>query len=177
MAITREAKEQAVATLSDEFSRLKLAVLTDYRGLTVTEIQELRNSLREQGITYRVSKNTLVKLAAGNADNLKDADLSVFKGPMAIAIGFDDEVAPARAVFQFAKEHKALEIVGGIMEDGTTLTAAEVKALAQLPTKDQLRGQLVGTIAAPLSSFVGVLNGNVRSIVTVLAAIGEAKED
>lgn len=175
MAITREAKEKAVATLSDELGRLKLAVLTDYRGLTVTEIQELRNSLREQGITYRVSKNTLVKLAASSADNLKDTDLSMFKGPMALAIGFDDEVAPARAVFQFAKEHKALEIVGGIMEDGTTLTAAEVKALASLPTKDQLLGQLVGTIAAPLSSFVGVLGGNVRSIVTVLAAIGEAK--
>lgn len=175
MAITREAKEQAVATLSDEFSRLKLAVLTDYRGLTVTEIQELRNSLREQGITYRVSKNTLVKIAAGNADSLKDADLSMFKGPMALAIGFDDEVAPARAVFQFAKEHKALEIVGGITEDGQTLSPADIKALASLPTREQLLGQVVGTIAAPLTGFVGVLQGNVRSIVTVLAAIGEAK--
>lgn len=177
MAITREAKEQAVATLTDEFSRLKLAVLTDYRGLTVTEIQELRNKLREEGITYRVSKNTLVKIAASNNEQLKDADLSVFKGPMALAIGFDDEVAPARAVFQYAKSHDALEIVGGITEDGQVLTPAEIKALASLPTREQLLAQVVGTIAAPLTSFVGVLQGNVRSIVQVLAAIGEAQND
>ena len=129
------------------------------------------------GTDLSESKLQGANLAGSNlaGANLKDADLSMFKGPMALAIGFDDEVAPARAIFQFAKEHKALEIVGGITEDGATLTAAEVKALASLPTKDQLLGQLVGTIAAPLSSFVGVLNGNVRSIVTVLAAIGEAK--
>lgn len=177
MAVSREAKEKAVATLTDELGRLKLAVLTDYRGLTVKEIQELRGILRDQGITYRVSKNTLVRLAAQGTENLKDTDVSMFKGPMALAIGFDDEVAPARAVFQYAKEHAALEIVGGIMEDGTTLSAAEVTALASLPTRDQLLGQVVGTIAAPLSSFVGVLGGNVRSIVTVLAAIGEAKSE
>jgi len=177
MAVSREAKEKAVATLTDELGRLKLAVLTDYRGLTVKEIQELRGILRDQGITYRVSKNTLVRLAAQGTENLKDTDVSMFKGPMALAIGFDDEVAPARAVFQYAKEHAALEIVGGIMEDGSTLSGAEVMALASLPTKDQLLGQLVGTIAAPLSSFVGVLGGNVRSIVTVLAAIGEAKDE
>jgi large subunit ribosomal protein L10 len=94
---------------------------------------------------------------------------------MALALGFDDEVAPARVIFQYAKKHSALEIVGGITADGTLLSAAEVKALATLPTREQLLGQVVGTIAAPLTGFVGVMSGNVRSIINVLNALSEAK--
>ena len=175
MAITREAKEKAVAQLSDELGRIKLAVMTDYRGLTVAEVEELRAKLREEGITYRVTKNTLLRLATAQNPTLKDLDPQAFTGPMALALGFDDEIAPARAIFQYAKDHQALEIVGGITADGTLLSAADVKALATLPSREQLLAQVVGTIAAPLSGFVGVMNGNVRSIVQVLNAISEAK--
>ena len=175
MAITREAQEQAVGKLTDELSRIKLAVMTDYRGLTVSEVEELRNALRAEGITYRVTKNTLLRLATQGNAALKDVDPSVFKGPMALAMGFDDEVAPARVIFQYAKTHEALEIVGGITGDGHALTAAEVKALATLPTREQLIAQVVGTIAAPLNGFVGVMAGNVRSIINVLNALSEAK--
>jgi large subunit ribosomal protein L10 len=175
MAISREAKEAAVAQLSDEFGRLKLAVMTDYRGLTVSEVEELRGQLRKQGITYRVAKNTLLRLAASNSSALADMDPATFTGPMALAMGFDDEVAPARLIFQYAKKHDALEIVGGITGDGTVLTAAQVKALATLPTRDQLLGQLVGTIAAPLTGFVGVMAGNVRSIINLLNALEEKR--
>ncbi len=174
MAITREAKEQAIATLEDELGRIKLAVMTDYRGLTVAEISELRSNLRQEGMSYRVTKNTLLRIAAKNA--MKGLDPAKFIGPMALAMGFDDEVAPARVVFQYAKEHEALEIVGAITSDGQLLGPAEVKALAQLPSREQLLGQLVGTIAAPLTGFVGVLGGNVRSIVNVLNAIKESQE-
>jgi large subunit ribosomal protein L10 len=176
MAITREAKEQAVTQLTDELGRLKLAVLTDYRGLTVTEIGELRSNLRAEGMSYKVTKNTLLRIAAKNNATLADLDVSKFTGPMALAMGFDDEVAPARVVFQYAKTHDALEIVGAITGDGQLLSAADVKALAMLPSREQLIAQVVGTIAAPLSSFVGVLGGNVRSIVQVLNAIKEAQE-
>jgi large subunit ribosomal protein L10 len=175
MAISREAKEAAVAQLSDELSRIKLAVMTDYRGLSVPEIEELRANLRNEGITYRVTKNTLLRLATKNNPSMAEIDPTSFTGPMALALGFDDEVAPARVIFQYAKDHKALEIVGAVTADGQVLTPAEVKALATLPTRDQLIGQLVGTIAAPLTGFVGVMAGNVRSIINLLNALSEAK--
>ncbi|QQR51945.1 50S ribosomal protein L10 [bacterium] len=103
MAISRAAKEKAVGTLTDELGRLKLAVMTDYRGLTVTEVEELREVLREAGITYRVAKNTLLRLAAASTKNLENVDPKTFSGPMALAMGFDDEIAPARLIFQYAK--------------------------------------------------------------------------
>ena len=113
----------------------------------------------------------------GDRVDLREAlagiDPKNFVGPTALAIGFDDEIAPAKVIFQYAKTHDALEIAGGITSDGTYLTATEVKALAQLPSREQLLGQLVGTIAAPLSGFVGVLGANVRSIVQVLSAISQ----
>ncbi|HEX3082044.1 MAG TPA: 50S ribosomal protein L10 [Candidatus Saccharimonadia bacterium] len=175
MAISRNAKEQAVDTLTGELGRIKLAVMTDYRGLSVREVEELRGQLRDQGISYRVTKNTLLRLAAKNNTALAEVDPGAFKGPMALAMGFDDEVAPARVIFQYAKTHDALEIVGAITGDGQLLTAAQVKALATLPSREQLLAQVVGTIAAPLTGFVGVMAGNVRSIINVLNALSEAK--
>jgi large subunit ribosomal protein L10 len=175
MAITRAAKESAVATLSDDLGRLKLAVMTDYRGLTVREVEELRGELRAQNISYRVTKNTLLRLATQNQPAFKGIDPTTFTGPMALALGFDDEVAPARIIFQYAKTHDALEIVGGLTGDGEVLTAAQVKALANLPTREQLIAQLVGTIAAPLSGLVGVMAGNVRSIINLLNALSESR--
>jgi len=175
MAISRAAKEQAVDQLTGELGRIKLAVMTDYRGLTVREVEELRSTLRDQGITYRVAKNTLLRLATKNNPALAGIDPQSFTGPMALALGFDDEVAPARVIFQYAKQHEALEIVGAITGDGKVLSAAEVKALANLPTREQLIAQVVGTIAAPLTGFVSVMSGNLRSIVYVLNALQEQK--
>ena len=176
MAITRADKEAAVAQLKDDFSRFKLAVLTDYRGLSVAEVQELRHLLGAEGASFRVSKNTLVKLALTEKPELKGLDPSIFTGPMALAVGFEDEVAAARIVFQYGRTHEALEITGAITAAGELLTPAQVKQLATLPTKDQLRAQLVGTIAAPLTGFVGVLGANVRSIVNVLQAISKLEQ-
>jgi large subunit ribosomal protein L10 len=175
MAISREAKEQAVDQLTGDLGRIKLAVMTDYRGLKVPEIEELRATLRSSGMTYRVTKNTLLRLALSGNEQYGDLDPSSFTGPMALAMGFDDEVAPAKVIFQYAKTHDALEIVGAITGDGKLLSAAEVKALAQLPSREQLIAQVVGTIAAPLTGFVGVMAGNVRSIINVLNALSEAR--
>lgn len=174
MAISRIAKEQAVDQLSGELGRISLAVMTDYRGLTVREIEELRAKLREAGMTYRVTKNTLLRLALKSSPKLAKLDPEVFTGPMALAFGFEDEVAPARVIFQYAKEHQALEIVGALTGDGNLLTPAEVKALATLPSREQLLGQVVGTIAAPLTGLVGVMAGNVRSIINILNALAAA---
>src|SRR6266536_1939996 len=151
MAISRAQKEAAVAGLKQELSQIKLAVMTDYRGLTVPEVEELRAGLRAAGITYRVTKNTLMRLAVASDPKLKHIAPQTFTGPLALALGSRDEIAPAKLIFQYAKTHNALEIIGGITGDGQLLSAADVKALALLPSREQLLGQLVGTIAAPLS--------------------------
>jgi large subunit ribosomal protein L10 len=176
MAISRTAKEQAVDKLSGELGRLSLAVMTDYRGLTVREVEELRAKLHEEGMTYKVTKNTLLRLALKNSPAMAKIDPTAFTGPMALAFSFEDEIAPARVIFQYAKEHEALEIVGALTGDGHLLSAAEVKALATLPNREQLIAQVVGTIAAPLSGLVGVMAGNVRSIINVLNALQEARD-
>lgn len=176
MAVTRQKKEETVAQLQETLGNLKLMVMTDYRGLTVPEITELRGKLRDSGVSYAVTKNTLLRIAAKNTPNLQDIDPSAFTGPMALAISTEDEVEPARVVFQYAKKHDALEIVGAVTGEGRLLTPAEVKALATLPTREQLIAQVVGTIAAPLTGLVGVMGANVRGIVTVLNAIKETKE-
>lgn len=173
MAKTRERKEADVAKMSELFAQSKLAVLTDYRGLDVPAINELRSKLRDAGITYTVTKNTLVKLALAKAPQ-NGVDTSILTGPMAIAFG-EDEVAAAKIVAEFAKQYDALDILGAISEDGSVLTTAEVKALAALPSREQLVAQLVGTIAAPLSGFVRVLNGNLTGIVYAISAIQEKK--
>lgn len=173
MAKTRERKEADVAKMSELFASTKLAVLTDYRGLDVPAINELRSKLRDAGITYTVAKNTLVKLALAQSPQ-KDVDPSILTGPMAIAFG-TDEVEAAKIVAEFAKQYQALDILGAIAEDGSVLTQAEVKALAALPSREQLTAQLVGTIAAPLSGFVRVLNSNVASVVYALSAIKDKK--
>jgi large subunit ribosomal protein L10 len=173
MAITREKKEQVVARVAGLAAAGRLIVLARYSGLSVADMQQLRREAREAGVSVLVAKNRLVRLALSGAEGYKDADLSALSGQLALAIG-EDEVAPAQAAAAFARTHPALEIAGGITREGRTLSADEVKSLAALPGKDALRAQLVGTIAAPLSGFVGVLSGNLRSLVYVLNARAEA---
>jgi len=173
MAKTREQKEQAVSELTEAFSTAKLAVLTDYRGLDVPSISELRANLREAGIPYTVAKNTLVKIALANTDK-KVEDTSTLVGPVAIAFG-PDEVEAARIVYEYTKQNEALEILGAIDETGNILSREDVVALAKLPSREQLLAQVVGTIAAPLSGFVRVLNGNVSGLVYALQAVADKK--
>lgn len=170
MAKSRDQKEQTVARLTEDLGRIKLAVMTDYRGLTVSELDALREELREENIPYRVIKNTLLKLASKESETLKDVDTDAFKGPMAMAFGFDDEVAAARILHKFAKEHEALEITGAVTETGDFLSSSQVKALANLPTKDQLRAQLCATLNAPMSGLHRVLSGNISGLINVLRA-------
>lgn len=174
MAITREQKEQVIARVKDALKRSKLTVLVDYRGLSVADTQALRRRLKEQAVDYTVAKNTLVKRALKDSEAFKDTDAELLAGPVALAFGFEDEVAPAQGLAKFAKDHPELEIKGAIDAAGTILTAEEVNRLAVLPSQEQLRAQVVGTIAAPLAGFANVLAGNVRGLLNVLN--GAAKE-
>ena len=170
MARSRQSKEEVLAELTTLLNDSKLTVFAHYSGLSVASMQELRRSASESNTRVFVAKNRLVKIAASKVDHLKDVDLSELNGQLVYAFNSEDEVAPAQSLNTFAKNNPELEFVGAINSDGEVFSAEQVKALAGLPSKDQLRGQLIGTIAAPLSGFVSVLSGNMRGLVNVLNA-------
>jgi large subunit ribosomal protein L10 len=166
-------KQQIVEDLRDRFSKSAIIVLTDYKGLDVAAMNDLRRKLRAEEIEYRVVKNTI--LTRASADNDGDLIKDFFKGPSAVALGFDDPVAPAKVLAQFAKDHKQLEIKVGVM-GGKVLDATAITALSKLPSREVLLGQLLSALNAIPTSFVRTLAAVPRSFVNVLAAIKDQKE-
>ena len=170
--MNRGSKEQVVAELADKLAKSKAAFLADYRGLNVEKVNQLRNELRRAGAEYRVVKNTLLRLASkGTAVECLD---DKFEGPTAIALAGDDPVAPAKVLNDFAKANEKFVLKAGALE-GKVLSAAEIKALADLPSREELLGKMLGSMNAPVSNFVGVLAAVPRSLVQVLAAVQEKK--
>lgn len=173
MAISKDKKNSLVAELADLFGNAKMTAFAHYTGLTVADVQELRRSAREAGVTIKVVKNRLVRVAMQSTDTYKKTDTSLLTGQLLYAMSDSDEAAPAQVLAKFAKTHDALKLAGGFDATGEVLDQARITALANLPTKDQLRGMLVSTIAAPLSGMVGVLSGNLRSVMYTLNARAE----
>lgn len=167
-----EAKKRVVDEIKERLEKIQGAVLTDYRGLNVAEVTELRNKLREAGVEFKVLKNTLTRIAAHQV-GLEDLD-SYLEGPTAIAFGIDDPVAPAKILSEFAKAHKALEIKAGILEN-KVIDAEGVKALADLPSREVLLAKLLGAMQSPMYGFAGSLQGLLRNLVYVLDAVREKK--
>lgn len=170
MALTRQKKEEVVGEIEQLLADSKLTVVAKYQGTPVKAMQQLRGSAAVEGTTLHVVKNRLFKKALSANDSLKGIDTSDFHGQLLYAFNADDEVAPARNLADFAKSNPQIEFVAGITAEGELLDANSVKDLASLPTKDVLRAQLIGTISAPVSSFVSVLAGNVRGVLNVLNA-------
>ncbi|MCK8825779.1 50S ribosomal protein L10 [Fuchsiella alkaliacetigena] len=170
---TRE-KELIVEELTDKFSETKAAVLTDYCGLDVAQVTELRNQLREAGVDYKVVKNTLALLAAKNADFEEIEEY--LTGPTAIAFSDEDPVAPAKVLVEFAKEHEELEIKGGLVE-GDLIDLEQVKSLADIPPREVLIAQLLAKMKAPVNGLVNALNDPLQSLAYTLKAIKEDKEE
>jgi len=168
-----EAKQQITEDLHNRFARSAVIVLTDYKGLDVTSINDLRRKLRESNIEYQVVKNTLLVRAAEDTEVALIKDH--FKGPSAVAISYDDPVAPARVLTQFAKDNNKLEIKVGVL-NGKVLDLQAIKALATLPSKEVMLAQLLATIHAVPTSFVRVLAEIPRSLLNVLTAIKDQKE-
>jgi large subunit ribosomal protein L10 len=173
MALTRIKKNEVVDEVSTLLNESKLTVLAAYAGTTVKELQALRKQARANATNVKVVKNRLVIKAMQANDRFKDTDTSALKGQILYAFNSEDEVAPAQVLAAFAKTQPTLQFIGGITSDGIFIGADDVNALASLPSKDQLRGMLVGTIAAPLSGFVNVMAGNVRGVLNVLNARAE----
>ncbi|HHZ19226.1 MAG TPA: 50S ribosomal protein L10 [Firmicutes bacterium] len=166
--MARPEKEAIVAEVQEKISRSQAVVLADYRGLNVEEINLLRKKLREAGVEYRVIKNTLIRLAAKNAQI--DGLDPYLEGPTAIAFGYDDPVAPAKIMSDFAKDHKNLELKAGLLGD-KVIDVDGVKALANLPSRTALLAQLAGLLQAPMRGLVTVLSGPMRNAVYALEAI------
>jgi large subunit ribosomal protein L10 len=165
----RDEKEKVVAELADRLRSTETLIVADYRGLSVTEINDLRGQLLEHGARFRVVKNTLTRRAAEEAG--ADALLALLDGPTAIAFldSDGDPVAVAKALSTAARETKVLEIRGGIL-DGEQIGEADVKSLATLPPTDVLRGQLVSAVSGPLMTVVGLFAAPLRDLVNVLDA-------
>lgn len=172
MPKTRAEKETVVQDLAEKLGRMRSIVFANYEGLTVKEVEELRRELAKAGVSYSVAKKTLLARAMELAGS--SIDPRTIAGNFATAIAFEDEVAPARIMATFAKQHEALRMVAGVLE-GKLVDKAAVVALAKLPSKQELIGQAVGSIAAPLSGFVRVLAGNLRGLIYALNAIKTSK--
>src|SRR5437899_1172338 len=165
----REQKEEVVDELTQRLKAADTLLVADYRGLTMPQIDELRTRLLESGARFTVVKNTLTRRAAEAAG--ADAVLVLLDGPSAIAFleADGDMVAAAKALADTARETHVLEIRGGIMQ-GRAVTAAEVETLATLPPEDVLRGQVLGAIVAPLTTFAGLLNAPLQNLVGLIDA-------
>ena len=172
--MNRETKASKVTELNETFSKAKFAVVADYRGLKVTELEKLRVSLREQNAQIQIAKNTLLRLAVKGTEY--EGLIDDFTGTTAIAIASDEPVGPAKALAEFGKEYKELQIRSAAL-DGKVLSADDVIALSQLPTKDQLLGQLCGVLAAVPTKLVRTLNAAPSNLVYALQAIKDQKEN
>jgi large subunit ribosomal protein L10 len=168
MAISRGKKQSLVTELVELFDSSKGAVGAAYTGLSVADIQKLRAMAREAGVTVKVAKNRLVRVAFTQSSKGKEANTEALQGQLIYAFSQEDEVAPAQVFAKFAKTNPDLKLIVGFDAEGAVLDTATVTAIANLPTKDQLRGQLVGVLAAPLSGFMTVVSGNQRGLVQVL---------
>lgn len=165
--MNKQEKKEAIDELHEKFMRAKTAIITGYNGINVEQITELRSKLRKSQVEYRVVKNTLaMKAAEGTSlEVLKDH----FVGPVGIALGYDDVVAPAKVLFEFSKIQAKLELKVGML-DGKLLKQADIKALASLPSLNALRGKIVGMLQAPASKIARVLVAPAGQIARVMKA-------
>lgn len=174
MAKTKGQKVAIVDGLTDKIGKSKSMVFVNFDKLTVEENEVLRNDLRAEDSEYYTAKKTLLNVSLKNND-LDAVDFSEHKHQAAVVFGYSDEVAPAKIIAKFAKEHEGkMSFVGGILER-KFIDGSAVAELAKLPSKQELYARIVGSINAPVSGFVNVLAGNIRGLVTVLKAIEEKK--
>lgn len=171
--ITRKHKEKIVDDIARELEVAELIIATDYRGLTVSAITALRRRLREEQCRYRVSKNTLTKLACRRAGLEK---LEQFlAGPTAIAYTSADPVGAAKVLLKFGKENEALEFKGGLLS-GQLITPDQFKELGDIPPREVLLARVCSGFQAPIFCLVNVLQGNIRGLVYALEAVRAQKE-
>ena len=169
---TKAFKSEKIDAIKSKVEKAQVALITEYKGYTVEEITNLRRELQKQGGDYMVTKNTLAKVAIKGTSY--EAMTELMKGPIAIAFGFDDQVSPAKVVSKFIKDTKKGEILGAVL-DGNLLSASEAKALANLPSKEEIYAKMLGSINSPASGIVGSINAVMAQLTRAMAAVRDQK--
>lgn len=164
MALTKPQKDEVVAEVANLLSTSKMTVVAKYQGTTVKSMQALRRQARDNGTQIKVVKNRLVIKAIEQNKVLKDADTSDLQGMLIYAFNTEDEVAPAQILSTFAKTNPTIEFVGAYTAEGLFIGAEDVKALAGLPSKNELIAQVVATLLSPLHDVTNALSGNLHAL-------------
>ena len=167
-----EAKRAEVAALKEELSGSPTLIVSEYRGLTVSEIAEIRRSLRKQDVSYRVVKNRLMRIAA--TESGRNALPAFLEGPTAIAFGSGDEATIAKAVLDATRPFKIVKVKGAVLGD-RAIDADGVTRLATLPSRETLLAQIAGAIAAPLATFAGLLDAPLRDVASGIGALADQR--
>jgi large subunit ribosomal protein L10 len=171
--LQRKEKEALVADLHEKLQEAKAAILTDFTGLNVDQITQLRRTLKKSAVDYKVVKNTLLRRAS------QDTDIEILTehvvGPIAIALAYEDPVAPAKILLEFSKAQPALEIKAG-MVTGTVMSPQDIKTLASLPSKEVLVAKFASLLKAIPTRFVQVLNTPLQRLILTLDSVKTAKE-
>ena len=170
MAISKAKKDTLVADLTALLSDAKLTAYARYQGLTVADLQELRKIAREAGVRIKVVKNRLVRVAMNEIGLYKDTDTTGLTGQLIYAISDNDEVAPAKILAEFAKNHPALELAGGFSSEGKAMDQTEITTLAKMPSKDELIAQVVAQLLSPINDIVSATSNGLSEIVSGLEA-------
>jgi len=170
---TKAFKTEKVEEIKEVIAKAKVAIVSDYRGLSVADITNLRRRLQKEDGDYTVVKNTLAKLA------IKDTQFEgleeFLKGPSAIAFGFGDEVAPAKVILKYLKEAKKTnEVKGGVL-DGKVITAKDVRAISDLPSKPELIAKIMGSLSSPAQGLTNTVNGVARALVIAMEEVRKQK--
>jgi len=169
---TKAFKSEKIDAIKAKVEKAQVALITEYKGYSVEEITNLRRALQKEGGDYMVTKNTLTKIAVKGTEFEPLTDL--MKGPIAIAFGYEDQVSPAKIVSNFIKETKKGEILGAVL-DGNLLSANEAKALANLPSKEELYAKLLGSINSPATGITLGINGIMAALTRAVAAVRDQK--
>jgi len=168
--MVRPEKKEAVKTIKEKFKKAKEVIITDYRGLSVKDISELRAKLREAGIEYKVYKNTLARIAVAEEPYKDITDF--LEGPTAFAFDYENEVEAAKILADYAKKQKNLEIKGGILE-GKVVGIDAIKQYASLPSREVLIAKVLGTIVAPVQQITTVIAAPLQGLINVIKAKAE----
>ena len=174
--LTRKQKEAMVTDIKKKIEKANMIIVTEYQGMTVGEISELRKKLKlEANAEYKVYKNTLVKRALPD-DNPLLEDENILTGPNGLVFAYDDPVAPAKVIVEIAKKNEKFKIKKGVL-DNKVLTVEEIKTLSELPGREEMLAIVLATMQAPISGFVNVCAGVIRGFVNVLNEIKKQKEN
>ena len=168
MAKSKEQKQEALKNLKEKVADQQTLMLVDFTGLNVSDMFDLRTKLKKQGGEIKVAKKTLIKLAL--KENKLQMDEKILEGEIALVFGYEDEIAPAKIVYEAVKGNQPLKILGGFSKSEFK-DAEYFIALAQLPSREELLGQLVGSMSAPVSNFVRALQYNIKGLLQVLIQI------